>query len=340
MPSWQTYLVKTTMRRLKKRVTTLVDDLPRLRAEKEYLLGKLWLPSGIKRNPFQLNHLESEWFVPDGTLLHDRKIILYLHGGGYAIGSIKSYRSLIAKLARETRLKTLAINYRLAPEHPFPAALDDALHTYLWLLEYEGYQPEDIILAGDSAGGGLAAALLLALREMELPMPMAGILLSPWTDLAGTGRSIRTKADDDPILPACKLKSWGKQYAHITDVKHPFVSPLYGDLSGLPPMFVQVGTEEVVHDDSTRFAAKAKECGSPIEIEIWKDMPHVWHFCWHVLPEARRAFENIAGFVREQVQDSQDIYRHRPKASILRHAYEAGRLSAAILSTAVVRGAL
>lgn len=302
MASWQRHLVNFAMRRLKNRATNLIDDIPRLRLEKEAILGKLFLPSGLSYKRFTLGQMEAEWIVPSRRH-HREKVILYLHGGGYAIGSIKSYRSLIAKIAKTTGIRTLAINYRLAPEHPFPAALDDAVEAYRFLLEEELFQPEDIIIAGDSAGGGLSVSTLLALRDSGLPQPLAAVLLSPWTDLAATGRSYKLRADQDPILPACKIKIFGTNYAGAHPVKSPLISPLYGNLEGLAPMLIQVGTEEIVFDDSTRLAKKAKEAGTSVKLEVWDKMPHVWHFSWHVLPEARRAIDGIASWLKHRIHE-------------------------------------
>jgi monoterpene epsilon-lactone hydrolase len=338
MPSWQSKLVKTTMRQLKKRVTHIVDDIPRLRSEKEFFMTKLWAPSGMLYDALAIEHLEAEWIMPKKPK-HD-KVMLYLHGGGYALGSINTHRSLMARIAKEAGIRTLAINYRLAPEHPFPAALDDAVLAYTWLIEHAGYQPEDIILAGDSAGGGLTFATMLALRDVNLPLPLAAVALCPWTDLAGTGPSMRTKAESDPLLPACKLRMWGKQYAGDTNVRHPLISPLYADLSGLPPLLIHVGTEEIVYDDSTRIAERAQQAGTPVTLEVWEGMPHVWHFSWHLMPEARQAIRNIAGFIEAQIGARSDEPRKKSQVSVLRHAYEATKLSAAIIGAAVVRNVM
>lgn len=326
------------MRHLKKRVTDIVDDIPRLRIEKELLLSKLWMPKGICLEVFSIEHLEAEWIAPK-KVKHD-KVMLYLHGGGYAIGSINTHRALIACIAKDAGIRALAINYRLAPEHPFPAALDDAVLAYTWLIENAGYRPEDILIAGDSAGGGLTLATLMTLRDIDLPLPMAAITLCPWTDLAGTGRSVRTKAQSDPLLPACKVRSWGKQYAGEVGVKHPMVSPLYGDLRGLPPILIHVGTEEIVLDDATRIAEKARTAGSPVTLEVWHGMPHVWHITWQVMPEARRAIRKIAKFVEAQIEAQSDTPKPKVKVSVLRHAFEASKLSAAILGAAVVRNVI
>jgi monoterpene epsilon-lactone hydrolase len=338
MPSWQSKLVMTTMRQLKKRVTHIVDDIPRLRTEKEFFMSKLWAPAGMHYDALRIEHLEAEWIMPKKPR-HD-KVMLYLHGGGYALGSINTHRSLIARISKEAGIRILAINYRLAPEHPFPAALDDAVLAYTWLIEHAGYRPEDILLAGDSAGGGLTISTMLALRQVNLPLPLAAVVLCPWTDLAGTGPSMRTKAESDPLLPACKLRAWGRQYAGDTSVRHPLVSPLYADLSGLPPLLIHVGTEEIVFDDSTRIAERAREAGTPVTLEVWEGMPHVWHFSWHLMPEARRAISNIARFVEARIDDGKERPKTDTKVTMLRHVYEATKISAAILGAAVVRNLL
>jgi acetyl esterase/lipase len=191
----------------------------------------------------------------------------------------------------------LALDYRLAPEHPFPAALDDALAAYRWLLA-EGADPRRIAVMGDSAGGGLAFSLLLRLRDQGAPLPAAAVALSAWTDLALTGASLRLNAAADPMLNAEDLPKLAACYLASADPRDPYASPLYGDATGLPPTLIQAGSDEILHDDSTRMADRLRAAGCEVELEIWPRMPHAWHLFAPVLPEARRAIERIGAFVR------------------------------------------
>lgn len=226
----------------------------------------------------------------------DRRI-LFLHGGAYTTGTPTLYRHILWRFAVAADAQVAAIDYRLAPEHPFPAALDDAVAAWHGLLA-EGADPRRCAVMGDSAGGGLALALLLRLRDMGAPLPAAAVALSPWTDLAMTGKSLQRNAasdpmenpDDVPYLVAC--------YLGDGDPRNPYASPLYGDPTGLPPSLIQVGSDEILLDDSVRMAARMKAAGCQAELEIWPRMPHVWHAFAPVMPEARRAIARIGAFVR------------------------------------------
>src|SRR5215469_16349153 len=197
--------------------------------------------------------------------------VLFLHGGGFIIGSPSLYRHVTWRIADSARARVLAADYRLAPEHPFPAALDDAVSAYQWLLA-SGAEPRRIAVMGDSAGGGLVFSLMLRLRDEGIALPAAAVALSPWTDLALTGADPRT----------------------------PYVSPLYGDPAGLPPTIIQVGSDEVLRDDAVRMADRMRAAGCHVELEIWPRMPHVWHVFVPLIPEARRAIERVGAFVRER----------------------------------------
>ncbi len=228
------------------------------------------------------------------TSLHDRHV-LYLHGGGYRVGSTVSYRHLTWRLADAARARLLITNYRLAPEHPFPAALDDARAAYRWLLTRGA---RDIVVMGDSAGGGLSLALLMKLRDEGLPLPAAAVALSPWTDLALTGASLARNAAADPMLNAGDLPQAAADYLAGTDPRHPYVSPLYGDPAGLPPVLIQVGGDEILLDDAVRMADKLRAANPRSELQVWPLMPHVFQAYAPVMPEARRAIAEIGGFVR------------------------------------------
>jgi len=230
---------------------------------------------------------------------HNRHV-LYLHGGGYRLGAPSTYRHLTWRIASAAQAQALVIDYRLAPENPFPAALEDAVSYYCWLLA-EGADARQIVVIGDSAGGGLALALLLKLRDSGLPRPAAAVVLSPWTDLALTGASLTLNAKLDAIVEAEDAPIFAADYLAGADPRHPYASPLYGDPTGLPPTLIQVGSEEVLRDDAVRMAENMQRAHCQAELQIWPRMPHVWHFLAPILPEAREAIAEISKFVQRTV---------------------------------------
>ncbi len=250
------------------------------------------LPAQVECQPLTVNGIPAEWIsLPSATA----GVMLYLHGGAYCLGSVNASRDLIARLVAATKYKTLAIDYCLAPEHPFPAALEDALSAYSWLLE-QGIDPARIIFAGDSAGGGLAIATLVALRDAGRPLPAGAICISPWTDLALTGDSIGRKAAVDPILDAASLARYARDYAGNAPLTAPLISPLYADLSGLPPLLIQAGMDEILLDDATRLAEGARKVGVGVTLETWVGLYHVFPMV-PFLPETTQALVQAARFV-------------------------------------------
>jgi len=252
------------------------------------------VPADIICEKVKAGGVDAEWIAAPGA--NADRVILYLHGGGYVIGSINTHRAMVSRIARASNARALAIDYRLAPEHPFPAAVEDATAAYRWLLA-QGYKPGKIIIAGDSAGGGLTIVLLLAIRDAGLPMPAGAVPISPWTDLEGTGESVRTRAARDVMVTIENLTGSAKQYYGTHDPKDPLVSPVHGNFRGLPPMLIQVGDAEILLDDSTRVAKSAKAAGVEVELEVWDDMPHVWHVFAKLLPEGQQAIDKIGKFV-------------------------------------------
>jgi acetyl esterase/lipase len=232
----------------------------------------------------------------------DEQVILYLHGGGYVAGSIKSHENLAARLSRLSKSRVLLIDYRLAPEHVFPAAIEDSTKAYRWLVSHEKILPKNMIIGGDSAGGGLTIATLVKLRDEGDALPAAAVCLSPWTDLAITGDSVKTNADIDPFVPADSLELMAKEYYGDEDPKNPLVSPLYANLEGLPPLLIQVGTAEVLLDDSVRVAKCAKEAGVEVQLEIWQDMIHVFSAFAEWAPEGQQGIEQIGEFIQKHIQ--------------------------------------
>jgi len=221
--------------------------------------------------------------------------VLYLHGGGYVTGSPALYRHFTWRVAAATRARVLAIDYRLAPEHPFPAALDDAFTACRWLLSGKA-DPRRTVVMGDSAGGGLALALLLRWRDGGHDHPAAAVVLSPWTDLALTGASLASNAQSDPMLNIADTRLFAGSYLAGADPRHPYASPLYGNPAGLPPTLIHAGSDEILRDDAVRMAEKMRAAGCHVEVEVWPRMPHVWHLFAPVLPEANDAIARIGAF--------------------------------------------
>lgn len=241
-----------------------------------------------------------EWVLAPECSPDDR--LLYLHGGGYVSGSAAAYRPFTATLSRITGCSVLAIDYRLGPEHPFPAAVDDAVDAFQWMLRFgpsARHCARSAFLAGDSAGGGLTLAAMLAMRDIGLPLPDAAVAISAYTDLAHTGESVQSRANVDVVNRPSWLPLYADNYLAGASPYHPLASPLFGDPTGLPPLLVQVGDAEIIRDDSTRFAEKAKACGVEVTLEVWPEMMHVWHIREPIFPEARDAIAAIARFVQD-----------------------------------------
>lgn len=241
----------------------------------------------------------SEWVVPERATAGGT--VLYFHGGAYCVGSIVSHRRLVTALGVAAGARVLNVDYRLAPEHPFPAALDDALAAYRWLIGPAGERPEQVVIAGDSAGGGLALAALIALREAGDPLPGAAMAFSPWTDLTCSGASIQTKAADDPVLTHAGLLARVPLYLPDGDPAQPLVSPLFADLHGLPPMLLQVGEDEIIYDDSSRFVDKATAAGVAAELDPRADAYHVFQLMVGLLPEADVAVARAGAWINRQL---------------------------------------
>lgn len=270
-----------------------------MRAEFDKYMGRLECCASVRRAAVEVAGVGGEWFVPMEAV--PGRVVLYLHGGGYVIGSTLTHQCLLGEVAKHCRAETLGINYRLAPEHPHPAALEDALAAYRWILA-EKAAPESVTVMGDSAGGGLTLALLLALKQHGEPMPGAVVVMSPWTDLAATGESLDTRGDRDPMLDKRGVLAYARMMSKGSDPRDPLVSPLYGDLHGLPPMLIQVGTEEILLDDATRFAQRAEEAGVDVTLEVWEGMLHVWQVFSPILPEAREALAVIGKYVEARMR--------------------------------------
>lgn len=261
------------------------------------MLGEV--SKNITVEKINMEGIQAEWLIPFSSSTRSEKVILYLHGGGYVTGSIEDHRMMCGLLANATGVKVLIPEYRLAPEHPFPAALDDALKVYQWLLD-QGYSPTNMIIAGDSAGGGLSVATVLALKEKSGSLPAAVVCLSPWANLALTGQSHTTKAKAEAILRKETLHEWALCYTDESNLTNPLVSPIHGDFHGFPPLLIQVGSEEILLDDSILLAKKAKSAGVDVTLKIWDGMWHVWQALGDLIPENKKTFEEIGQFVQRQ----------------------------------------
>ena len=256
------------------------------------------VPKEVLVEALTANDVPCEWVSwPNGRT---DKALLYLHGGGYVFGGPNSHRELVARIAQACDVKALLVDYRLAPENPFPAAVEDAFSAYKWLLD-QGYSEQDIFVAGDSAGGGLSAALLLAIKEANLAQPCAAVLISPWADLTNSGPTIESNADADPMLSPSGVADFADHYLDGQDAANPTASPLFGDLSNLAPIFIQVGSTEILLSDSQRLAERVKTQGGQAEVHVWPDMPHVFPLLAWLIPEGKQAIEDIARFAKPKL---------------------------------------
>ncbi|MHA1884384.1 MAG: alpha/beta hydrolase [Promethearchaeota archaeon] len=272
-------------------------------------LEKFPIASEIEIKPTMLEIIPAEWIIPPNSI--EDHVILHIHGGGWILGSPAVARKITAAIAKATKLKILSIDYRLAPEYPFPASLDDCVTAYKWLLS-NGFMSENIIIAGESAGGNLTLATLLKLRDQGIELPAGAICLSPATDLTLSDDSFFENGPTDPGLSDMGLFWWVVSYLAGEDPHNPYVSPLHGDLNGLPPILIQVSTCEMLYSDASRFVEKAKKAGVNATLQAWDDMLHVFQqIRFEVLPESEEAINKIAEFTN-------DILKTRTTAEILK----------------------
>ena len=266
-----------------------------MRADMERMTGLMPLPADVATEPTTVNGVAAEWVsTPD---VDPARVVLYLHGGAYVLGSVNTHRDLAGRMSRASGARVLNVDYRLAPEHPHPAAVDDATAAYRWLLD-AGHDPAGLAVAGDSAGGGLTLATLVALRDADAPLPAAGVCLSPWVDLEGIGASMESCAHLDPMVQREHLVRMARLYLAEHDPRTPLAAPLYADLSGLPPLLIQVGTAETLLDDATRIAERARKAGVEVTLEVWDDMIHVFQAFAPLLREGQQAIDAIGAYLR------------------------------------------
>ena len=253
---------------------------------------------GVELEKTQIAGVNVDWLRPKNA--RRDKVLLYLHGGAYVMGSPRTHRQLVGHTVRAAGVIAVVPDYRLAPEHPYPAAIDDALAVYRGLLE-SGFNAEDIIIGGDSAGGGLTVATLLNLRHAGLPMPTAAVLLSPFLDVTGSGESAQTRADRDPWFNVADLHVVAGYYcADEQEWGNPLISPVFANVAGMPPMLIHVGDDEILLSDSTRLAAKLEAAGIAVELEVWPEMWHVFQMFIGKMPEAKAAVKKIAAYIQER----------------------------------------
>jgi epsilon-lactone hydrolase len=285
-----------------------VEDLEayalRVRDQMEQLGSRFPLPRSASWEACEMPGVLGEWVRDERS--DPGRVLVHLHGGAYSMGSPRTHRGLAATLSRTARAAVLLPEYRLAPEHVFPAALDDALAAYRWVLEDHGAEPAHVAVSGDSAGGGLAVALLVRLRDEGLPLPACYVGMSPWTDLAGTGPSMVELDGVDPWLRAALIRPAARAYAGERALDDPFVSPLYADLRGLPPMLVHVGGDEILRDDGARLVARARAAGVDASLGVYDGLWHVFH-AFPGFPESRDALREIGGFVRRHTEGPADL---------------------------------
>lgn len=296
MPSIKSKLLSGTMKSVKPILTGL--DIPGQRKGMDMLRYIHPRPKTVELKPAEDGcPLKGEWAIPQDMLAG--RVMLYTHGGAYVSGSPATHDTIITRLAEQLKIPVMAYDYRLAPEHPYPAALEDAVAAFDYLLG-RGYTEKDIVLCGDSAGGGLTLALALKLKELGRPLPGALVLISPWTDLTETSDSHFTNAQADPLISSEELRETALLYAGGEDLRNPFISPLFGDFTGFPPTLIHVGSNEVLLDDSRSLATRMDEMGVEVDIDIYEGMWHVWHM--FDVPEARAAIRKIQWFVHTNLE--------------------------------------
>lgn len=269
-----------------------------MRAGLEAMVGSFPLEPDVRVESVTVGGMQAEWIT--SPAVSPAHVVLYLHGGGYVVGSLNTHRDLAARLGRAAGTRVLLIDYRLAPEHPHPAAVDDAVAAYRWLLA-AGVAADHLVIAGDSAGGGLTLATLVALRDLGVPLPAAGVCFSPWVDMEATGDSMDTMPND-PMLNRALILHFARFFLGTADPRTPLAAPLYAELRGLPPLLIQASRDEVLLDDATRIATKARDAGVDCALDLTAEVPHVWQIFAGILPEGQQALDRAGMFIRRRLR--------------------------------------
>jgi len=291
--SIQSYIIKKILRK----VVPTDEDFSLRRKKTDELAGKNSLAKNVNIKEVQLGSVMCEWAYIENAPLD--KVIIYLHGGGFCIGSINTYRHFTSRLAKVTGIRVLYVEYRLAPEHPFPKALEDVITVYQSLLS-QGISSGNIIFMGDSAGAGLCLSTTLALRDKGESLPTALILYSPWTDLTLTSKSLKTNEKKDPLVSINDQKNLVKAYIKEKDVKNPLVSPRFGNFNGFPPILIHTGTDEILLDDSLYLEEKVKKAGVEVTLKLWKGMFHVFSIFPDHTPEGKKSLKEVVTFIHSK----------------------------------------
>lgn len=317
--SWQGRFVASALRTFVKPVVARIPFTPRVMKFSQLGFDTVTLALPVHADvhiaPADVGGVPGEWLIAGREVLSGR-VVLYLHGGGYFFGSPRSHRSVTWRLSRACRAKVLALDYRQPPDWHYPAPMMDAVSAYKALLA-QGCRPENIIIAGDSAGGNLTLVTLLSLREQGLPLPAAAVLISPWADLTCSGETLFSNADVEPMIPLNALRFISSSYARGQDPSAPMLSPVFADLSGLPPLMIQVGTIEVLLSDAQRIAERALACDVPCRLQEWEGMVHVFQALGGWLPEASLALREIGAFVDQQIRAAGGEGQIRQRATVV-----------------------
>ena len=250
-----------------------------------------------------IGDMTAEWIKPERS--KSDRVVLFIHGGGYATGSSRTHRALASQIVIHARITALSIDYKLAPEHKFPLQIEQCVAAYQFLIE-QGYRPEHIAIGGESAGGGLTCGTLLYLRDKGILLPACAILMSPWLDLTASGHSMITNKHKDPIVPEKGIRLWAVNYAGADHLSDSYASPLFGDPKGLCPCYIQVGECEILLSDSTRFAEKAREAGVDVTLEVWPNMFHAWQGFWMVIPEGKAAIVKLGDYLKDKLRSGSE----------------------------------
>ena len=300
MASPQAEFMMSAMREMRSGAAAAApSSMEEMRAAANPMLGGMaTVPEGVRFEAVDAGGVPAIWVVPDGAV--SDRVIQYVHGGGYVLGTAETHQSMIGHLAKATGCRALSVDYRLAPEHPHPAAVTDSVAVYEWLLG-QGIAAGNIAIAGDSAGGGLTMATLVAIRDRGLPTPATGVPLSPWVDLEGTGESMRTKAESDLLLTVDGLQMMAGLFLAGGSATDPLAAPLHADLTGIAPIYIQVGAEETLLDDATRLATNAAVAGVEVRLDVFPEMWHVFQLAAGNLPEADDAISRIASWLRPKL---------------------------------------